>query len=375
MLFARSEKSASACALSLSEQRFAIAVVIPCYCVASQLADVLRRIGPECTTIYCVIDGCPDASESVATKAAERDQRIKVLRHEKNGGVGCAVLSGYRQAIADGADVIVKLDGDGQMAPEDMLLLVEPILSGTADYVKGNRFFYLDNLRAMPRRRVLGNAGLSFMSKLSSGYWNIVDPTNGYTAIDARVAQMLCSEKLSPDYFFESDVLFRLNTLRAVVADVPLPARYGNEVSHLNEWKALWQFTWKHCRNCLKRIFINYFLRDFNAASLNFLVGIALLTFGIVFGLFHWIRGYELQQLASSGTVMLAALPIILGWQSLMNFILYDMSVVPKVPLLIQLSKRALARSSSETALTTSTLVSRAGDDQLPSTSLENRDA
>jgi dolichol-phosphate mannosyltransferase len=310
-----------------------VAVVIPCYRVARHLEQVIKRIGPEVTFIYCVIDGCPDGSDSAALLASRDDPRVRVVNHKHNSGVGAAVFTGYKEAINDGADIIVKLDGDGQMAPEDLPHLIGPILRAEADYVKGNRFFDLGDVRAMPFTRLIGNAGLSFLSKLSSGYWNLFDPTNGFTAIHAKVASHIIRLKISQRYFFESDLLFRLNTLRAVVVDVPLPARYGDEQSNLNVLKTLFQFPFLHLRNFIKRVFYSYFLRDFNVASVNLIFGLALCLFGVSFGLVHWTTGYERNVLASPGTVMLAALPVILGWQAILAFISYDVGNIPNKPL------------------------------------------
>ena len=310
-----------------------LAVVIPCYRVAKSIAGVIARIGADVSLIVCVDDGCPERSGDAAQEAAALDPRVRVVRHEGNLGVGAAVLTGYRVALAQGADVIVKLDGDGQMAPEDIPALVEPILHGEADYVKGNRFFNLEDLRAMPRGRLIGNAGLSFLCKLSSGYWNLFDPTNGFTAIDSAVAGLLPLEKLSKRYFFESDMLFRLNTLRAVVVDVPLKARYADEHSSLSPLKAVFDFPLCHLRNFAKRLFYNYFLRDFNVASVNLVVGALLVTFGVAFGATHWIRGRLAEVLASSGTVMVAALPIILGSQCLLSFMHFDVGNIPRDPI------------------------------------------
>ena len=178
-----------------------LAVVVPCYRVGGQVADVLAAVGPEVWRIYCVDDACPERSGHVAEQLAAGDPRIRCLVHPRNMGVGAAVVTGYRQAIDDGAEVIVKLDGDGQMDPARIPELVEPILRGEADYVKGNRFFDLEGLRSMPVLRLLGNAGLSFLAKLSTGYWTLFDPTNGYTAIHASVARRLPLNKLSPRYF------------------------------------------------------------------------------------------------------------------------------------------------------------------------------
>jgi len=191
-----------------------IAVVIPCYQVEAQILGVLSAIGPECQAIYVVDDHCPEGTGD-RVEADCRDPRVRVVRNDRNLGVGGATLAGYSAALADGAEVIVKLDGDGQMNPALIPHLVRPILEGDADYAKGNRFFELDGLEQMPRARLIGNSLLSFMSKLSSGYWNIFDPTNGFTAIHGAVARRIPVAKLSPGYFFESDLLFRLGILRA----------------------------------------------------------------------------------------------------------------------------------------------------------------
>jgi len=315
-----------------------IAVVVPCYRVRSLVGDVLRKIGTEVWRIYCVDDGCPEKSCEVIGAMAVEDPRIHLLLHEVNQGVGGAVATGYRQALADGADVIVKLDGDGQMDPRHIPRIVEPILRGEADYVKGNRFYDLQGLRAMPLSRLVGNAGLSFLSKLSTGYWNLFDPTNGYTAIHAAVARAVPLQELSRRYFFESDLLFRLNTLRAVVTDVPMNAHYGEETSSMNLLRVLVEFPYYHTRNYLKRLFYNYFLRNFSVASVNLIVGTMLLVFGGVFGAYKWYTGVRMDMINSPGTVMLAALPVILGVQLLLSFLNLDVANVPSSPIQRKLS-------------------------------------
>lgn len=193
----------------------AIAVVIPCYKVTAHILDVVARIGAEVSKIYVIDDKCPDHSGQFVLREC-RDPRVVVVFNEVNLGVGGAVMAGYRRAIADGADVIVKIDGDGQMEPAMLMRFATPIIKGQADYTKGNRFYDLSRILQMPRIRLFGNAALSFMAKLSTGYWGLFDPTNGYTAISARIAAHLPLEKISKRYFFETDILFRLNTLREV---------------------------------------------------------------------------------------------------------------------------------------------------------------
>jgi hypothetical protein len=233
----------------------------------------------------------------------------------------------------DGADVIVKIDGDGQMDSRMIGALVYPLLRGECDYTKGNRFHDLESVRAMPRIRLFGNAILSFMNKLSSGYWHIFDPTNGFTAIRADVARLLPFGKISHRYFFESDMLFRLNTLQAMVMDVPMPARYGDEVSNLRISRVAGEFLGKHMRNFLKRVVYNYYLRGMSVASLELPIGMGLLGFGFAFGLWQWILSGERGVPATSGTVTLAALSLILGMQLLLAFLAADMAAVPRRPL------------------------------------------
>jgi len=209
-----------------------IAVVIPCFKVRDHVLGVIAAMPPEVERIYVVDDACPEGT-GAHVEASCRDARVRVLRNESNQGVGGATLRGYEEALADGADFLVKLDGDGQMDPSRIPSLVAPLADGSADYTKGNRFFDLEDVRSMPAIRLVGNAILSFVNKVASGYWDVMDPTNGYTAIHAVVARALPLRKIARDYFFESDMLFRLSVLRAVVVDVPMAARYGDEVSNL----------------------------------------------------------------------------------------------------------------------------------------------
>lgn len=310
---------------------FNIAVIIPCYCVTKQVLDVIAKIGPEVSFIFAVDDCCPDSSGDFIKKNCN-DARVVVLHNQKNLGVGGAVLTGYQAAIEAGADIIVKIDGDGQMDPRLISNFIDPIISGEADYTKGNRFFDLEEIRAMPKVRLFGNAVLSLITKLSSGYWDLFDPTNGYTAIHADVARHLPFKKISHRYFFETDMLFRLNTLRAVVVDVPMDAQYGDEVSNLKISKIIGEFLVKHIRNFLKRIFYNYYLRDMSLASIELPLGLLLLLFGSGFGIYHWVYSLQEGVATTVGTVMIAALPILMGFQLILAFLSYDIANVPRRP-------------------------------------------
>lgn len=309
----------------------AIAVVIPCYKVCNHVIGVIGQIGREVGRIYVVDDCCPDGSGNLVESSC-KDERVTIIRNPANLGVGGAVMAGYAAAIADGMDIIVKMDGDGQMNPALIPDFVAPIVAGEADYTKGNRFFDLEEIRAMPAMRLFGNAALSFMTKLSSGYWDLFDPTNGYTAIHSDVARHLPFEKISRRYFFETDMLFQLNILRAVVVDIPMDAKYGDEASNLKISSIIGEFFYKHVRNLGKRIFYNYYLRDMSIASIELPLGLAMFVFGCLFGWQQWMHSIRLGVPSSAGTVMLSALPVIIGLQFILAFLGHDINMVPKRP-------------------------------------------
>lgn len=309
-----------------------IAVVIPSYRVTKHILGVLERIGPEVARIFVVDDCCPEGSGEFV-RANSRDPRVRVLRNPENLGVGGAVMHGYREAIAEGHTCLVKIDGDGQMDPSLIPLFAAPILEGTADYTKGNRFSNPEDVAQMPGVRLFGNAVLSLMTKVSSGYWSLLDPTNGYTAIHASVAARLPMEKIAKRYFFESDMLFRLGTIGAVVHDLPLRAVYADETSHLRIGQILPGFLAGHLRNTLKRVVYVHFLRSFSVASVELLLGLVLVLFGVVFGSIEWYLLWQEGQVATPGTVMLAALPVILGTQFLLSFLRVDVEAEPRLPI------------------------------------------
>jgi glycosyltransferase involved in cell wall biosynthesis len=325
-----------------------LAVVIPSFRVRRHILDVIARVPKLVDTIHVVDDCCPESTGQHVLDNC-RDPRVRVHFNPENLGVGGAVLRGYAEALAGGASIIVKIDGDGQMDPALLPEFIEPILDGEADYTKGNRFFDLTNIRRMPALRIAGNALLSFMAKLSTGYWDLFDPTNGYTAIHADVARRLPRDKISQRYFFETDLLFRLNTLRAVVVDIPMDACYGDEVSNLRVSRVPVEFLVKHIRNWVKRVFYNFFLRDLSIASLELVAGTVLVTAGIVFGGYSWLMSMQRGVATAAGTVMLSALPIILGLQFLLGFLSYDIASVPRRPIHRSTrARKALPAHSSE---------------------------
>jgi dolichol-phosphate mannosyltransferase len=320
-----------------------VAVVIPCYRVSAHVLDVIERIGPEVGWIIAVDDACPEGSGDLIKQKCP-DPRVTVLWHQENMGVGGAVTTGYVAARELPAEVVVKLDGDGQMDPALISTLVRPLLKGRADYAKGNRFHHVGDVASMPALRLLGNAALSFLTKLSSGYWQLFDPTNGFTAIHRSVLGELDLAKLAKRYFFETDMLYQLNQARAVVAQVPMRARYAGESSSLRPSLMIGPFLLGNARNLLRRLVYSYFLRGFSAASVELLVGTVLLIFGVGFGAWQWSLSAVSAHPATAGTVMLAALPIILGSQLLLSWLNYDVAAEPRHPIHGLLDSESAAR-------------------------------
>jgi len=308
------------------------AVVVPCFREKQRIMDVLVGIGPEISMIVVVDDACPEQT-GAHVRDTTADPRVHVLIHDANKGVGGATITGYRHAIKNGASIVVKVDGDGQMDPNLIPALIAPIADGQADYVKGNRFHDLSGVTEMPTTRLIGNLALSFLTKASSGYWSVFDPTNGLTAIHAKAIETLPLDRIDNRFFFESDMLFRLGLARAVVREIPMKARYGDEQSSLSVVRAGPEFLFKNLRNLARRLGYSYFLRDFNIASIELLVGTLLLGFGCLFGISAWAESLSTGVPATAGTVILAALPVMVGVQMILAFLNHDTQSMPKDPI------------------------------------------
>jgi dolichol-phosphate mannosyltransferase len=306
-----------------------IAVVIPAFRVSEQLPEVVSAIPDYIDQILVVDDCCPENSGQKLASVAN-DVRLEIIRNDENLGVGGAVKVGFRRALHQGHDIVVKLDGDGQMDPSVIRKLVMPILAGEADYVKANRFFSASSFKGMPAHRLVGNAGLSFLSKFATGYWSVSDPTNGYVAIRSKSLALLDLDRVHDRYFFECDMLYRASLEQLVVQDVPVEAIYGNEKSSLSAVKSLVTFPWLLARNFLKRILYRYYVREWTAGSLELPAGLILFLWGSVFGLGQYLSATESARAITAGQATFSALALILGLQLLLAFLNGDISSEPK---------------------------------------------
>lgn len=305
-----------------------MAVVIPAFNVAPHVAGVVAGIPAIVDDIIVVDDAATDGTAQVL--AGLTDPRLTTLRHPANQGVGGAMVTGFRAALDRGADVIVKMDGDGQMDPTLLPSLLNPVVLEGYAYAKGNRFLREDRLRDMPKIRLAGSFALTFLTKLASGYWHIFDPANGYVAIDATVLRRLPLQRIARRYFFESDMLIQLNVFRARVADVPVPSRYQNERSSMRIGRVLVSFPLYLVRGFWYRVYERHVLREFSPVALFWILGSLLLAWGTGFGAVVWSKSFWSGHVATTGTVMLSVLPFILGFQLVLQAILIEIQDSPR---------------------------------------------
>src|SRR5215211_523167 len=320
-------------AVSASFDQYHIAAVIPCYRVEQKISHVLAGLPHYLRHIIVVDDASPDHTSDHVMKAAQNDKRIVPLKHEHNQGVGGALRTGFQKALELGAQIVVKIDGDGQMDMTQLPNLLTPLVQGHADYTKGNRFRDFQALQKMPFIRRVGNMGLGFLTKSATGYWKLFDPTNWFVAIRGEVLAQLPLDRIDRGFYFETSMLANLYLIGAVVKDVPMPARYRDESSNLSIRRTLLEFPLKLMRTFIRRILLKNLIYDFSMASIYLFTGLPLLLFGLVFGSVKWVQYASRGVPAPTGTVMLPTLSVLLGIQFIIAEIEIDLRSTPHEPL------------------------------------------
>jgi glycosyltransferase involved in cell wall biosynthesis len=305
-----------------------VAVVVPAHNEADFVGGVVRSIPEYVDVIVVVDDASTDGTSAVVTGLS--DPRVTLVRLERNAGVGGATVTGYRKALDLGGDVVVKMDGDGQMSADDLPRLLDAVLANGVAYAKGNRFLVGSLRRAMPFFRLVGNVILTFLTKLASGYWHVFDPQNGYTAIRADVLRQLDLDAVHRGYFFENDMLVQLNLFNHKVRDVPMVARYGGEKSGISPMRVGMVFPVLLLSRFVLRIYRKYVLRDFSPIALFLLSGFGLFGWGVTFGVFLLVRSNTTGVPTPTGTIMLAIVPLFLGFQLLLEALVLDIQETPR---------------------------------------------
>ena len=309
-----------------------IVVVVPCYNVQDHIIDVVETIPDYVSNVVLVNDGSNDRTGELIDRVV--CDRVIGIHLSQNRGVGEAMFQGFAKATELGADVIVKIDGDGQMDAQYLPLLMEPLLLGKADYAKGNRYRNALLPSEIPTIRRVGNAVLSFLNKAASGYWNVFDPTNGYIAIRREIVDMLPAQWIHRRFFFESSMLITLGIMGAVVRDVPIPARYGLEKSNLRVSRTLFEFPIRMFLGLIRRIWFQKILHSLTMEALLGISGFSLFFLGLAYGLYEFTQFSLIRHTSSPpGIVMGAALLMLFGFQMVLNAIVLDIQSVPHSPL------------------------------------------
>lgn len=306
-----------------------VAAVVPAYREELMIATVVQTM-PDYVDHIVIVDDCSPDNTSGAVEALG-DPRVTLIRHEVNQGVGGAILTGHRAALELGSDVNVIMAGDAQMDPQYLPPLLDKVTDEGYGFAKANRFYSPESFDGMPRYRIFGNILLSFMTKLASGYWNLFDPQNGYTAIRTEVLRRLPLNRIAKRYSFENDLLIHLNILQVPAVDVPIPAIYGDEVSSIKLRKVIPELLNRLTVGFWSRVWYRYVLWSFSPIALLLFLGLFLFVFGV--GVSIWLLFLIVgSTIATAGTVMLAALPLMLGTQMLISALQLDIQSSPSVP-------------------------------------------
>lgn len=306
-----------------------VAAVVPAYNEELMIGRVIDTM-PEFVDHIVIVDDC---SLDGTSEAVDRigDPRVTLIRHEVNQGVGGAIITGHLTALDLESDVNVIMAGDAQMDPAHLPALLDKVTNDGYGFAKANRFYSPESFSNMPGHRIFGNIVLSFMTKLASGYWNLFDPQNGYTAVRADVLRRLPLQRVAKRYSFENDLLIHLNILQISATDVPVPAVYGDEVSSIKLRRVIPELLNRLTVGFWSRIWYRYVLWSFSPIALLLFLGLFFFVFGI--GVSAWLLFQIIgSTVATAGTVMLAALPLMLGTQMLISALQLDIQATPSTP-------------------------------------------
>jgi glycosyltransferase involved in cell wall biosynthesis len=302
-----------------------VAVVVPAYNEEKLITNVLKTVPAFVDHIVVVDDASSDRTGEIVKSKQEGDSRITYVRHPQNTGVGGAIATGYKWARDKGIDISVVMAGDAQMDPRDLPGLLNPIADGEVDYSKGNRLFTGKAWRVIPKSRYFGNAILSFLTKIASGYWHVADSQSGYGAIALQVLKTIDLETIYKRYGMPNDLLVKLNIYHFRVRDVPINPIYGiGEKSGLKIYKVVFTLSFLLLRLFFWRLKEKYVIRDFHPLVLFYLLGFILTPIGVVFGLYLLVFRLFVGPVEAT-SALFAAFFAISGLQSLFFAMWFDM--------------------------------------------------
>jgi len=308
---------------------YKIGCTIPCYKGGQITIDLIKKLHCYVDLIVLVDDGCPFKTGNLAKDYFKDSDKLHIIQNKFNKGLGFSVKRGFKFLIEKECEVIVKIDADGQMKPDLIPFLVKPLFENKSDAVKGNRFTSIDHFISMPKIRIAGNIILTFLNKISTGYWELSDPTNGFLAFNRLALKKVRLEKLDNQYFFESDLLFQCSLVNIFFEQLPMKSVYGSEISSLNPLKQIIIFSKQHFINFFKRIIYQYFVLDFNAGSLE-IIGFLFFSFStlITFSKVYF-RGLSIKEFASPGEANLISILFLVSIQLLLGILYFDSTYQP----------------------------------------------
>jgi glycosyltransferase involved in cell wall biosynthesis len=300
-----------------------VAVVVPAYEEEHLVCTTLRGIPDVVDRIFVVDDASPDGTAAAARAAA--DARTEVIVHQHNGGVGAAIVTGYKRALAEEIDVVVVMAADNQMDPAELVTLVEPVARGEVDYAKANRLFTGEAWSVIPRTRYLGNAVLSLFTKIASGYWHVADSQAGYTALGLDALRRLDLDRIYRRYGFPNDILVHLNVINARVRDIPSRPIYGvGERSGIRLRKVVPRISWLLAKGFFWRMREKYVIRDFHPLVFFYALGFLMIAFGLALGIAETVLRILGNQITTA-TIVLVALLLVSGSQFTLFAMWFDM--------------------------------------------------
>jgi glycosyltransferase involved in cell wall biosynthesis len=300
-----------------------VGVVVPAYNEEMLIGDTLTSLPSFVDRIYAVDDSSTDRTWQLIEDLSRRDPRIIAIRHNKNSGVGAAIVSGYRQSLKDNNQVTVVMAGDNQMDPELLPSIIDPIIGNCADYTKGNRLLSPEYRKGMSRWRFVGNTILTILTKFSSGYWKLMDPQNGYTAISRRALERIDVNRIYPRYGYCNDMLVKLNIFGFRVMDVEMPSRYGRETSKIRYGKYIGKVSWLLFKDFFYRLRTKYIILSFHPLVIFYLFGIVMALTGI-FAMLYTLEFVIIEHGPLFIRAVLSILIFAIGLQFLSFALLFD---------------------------------------------------
>ena len=302
--------------------------IIPCYKGNKKTLEIIEKTLELVNYVVLVDDCCPNYTGQIAQEKIKNKNLIIFINH-KNIGVGGSVKKGIKYLLSINCDYIIKIDADGQIPPSLINKIKEPLLNEEAEAIKGNRFTNITNVLKMPKIRLIGNLGLSFLNKVSTGYWELFDPTNGFIAFNSKLIRKIRLSKLEDRYFFESSLLFECSLANISIKQIPMEILYVDEISSLKPLQEIYKFAWKHFLNLIKRIIYQYFLLDFNTGSIELIGSFISFLGASIFFIFISYKSFAYGGFATPGEANLLILLIIISFQLFISFLFYDATQKP----------------------------------------------